>query len=465
MMELKKNLLEGSKRIGIWGVGHIGYSTMSHFAESGVHCVGYDIEPQKVAEINRGEIPIFAMDYWLGFDPEFLYRHGVARATTDYQELMAPDVAVHFICIPTERNGEPFLEPLEDVCHKLIDAVKNKSFSEPPLIIIESTLTPGTTDHFVIPRFQAAGLAVGKDVLIGCAPRRDWFSSTDNKSLRTIPRIFGGADPATSAAIQQVLSIVCASLVPAPDHMHAEVVKSIENAYRHAEVALAFELSRAYPSLDMRTVLELVGTKWNVGTYFPSFGVGGYCIPLSSHYVIQGAEHPEELTLLRQTVKVCEQQPLLVGQALLKSGAKKVGILGLSYTQNVKVWAQSPTLRISEFLLKAGVEVKVNDPHYTQEEVTRIVGLETFEFPEGLDQFDAVLVVAGHREYRLADHTHLFQHLPNCKIILDSPGMWKDVDFTGTDVEYHVAGDAWWLNGRAPAAIGEPAANQIMATR
>ncbi|HEU0020308.1 MAG TPA: hypothetical protein VFR55_01345, partial [Dehalococcoidia bacterium] len=320
MMELKKSLLEGSKRIGIWGVGHIGYSTMSHFAESGVHCVGYDIEPRKVAEINRGEIPIFAMDYWLGFDPEFLYRHGVARATTDYQELMAPDVAVHFICIPTERNGEPFLEPLEDVCHKLIDAVKNKSFSEPPLIIIESTLTPGTTDHFVIPRFQAAGLAVGKDVLIGCAPRRDWFSSTDNKSLRTIPRIFGGADPATSAAIQQVLSIVCASLVPAPDHMHAEVVKSIENAYRHAEVALAFELSRAYPSLDMRTVLELVGTKWNVGTYFPSFGVGGYCIPLSSHYVIQGAEHPEELTLLRQTVKVCEQQPLLVGQALLKSG-------------------------------------------------------------------------------------------------------------------------------------------------
>ena len=231
-MNLKKDLLEGSKRIGVWGVGHIGYSTMSHFAESGVHCVGYDIEPQKVAEINRGEIPIFAMDYWLGFNPQFLYQNGVARATTNFQDLMAPDVAVHFICIPTERNGEPFLKPLEDVCHKLIDAVKSNSFSEPPLIIIESTLTPGTTDQFVIPMFQSAGLTVGKDVLIGCAPRRDWFSSTDNKSLRTIPRIFGGADAETSDALQQVLSIVCSSLVLAPDHMHAEVVKSIENAYR-----------------------------------------------------------------------------------------------------------------------------------------------------------------------------------------------------------------------------------------
>lgn len=451
-MELKKSLLEGTKRIGVWGVGHIGYSTMSHFAESGVQCVGFDIDPEKVAQINRGEIPIFAMDYWLGFDPTFLYQHGVARATTDWHDLVAPDLAVHFICIPTERNGEPFLEPLEDVCHKLIEAVKSNSFSQPPLIIIESTLTPTTTDQFVIPMFQSAGLEVGKDVLIGCAPRRDWFSSSDNKSLRTIPRIFGGTDAHTSEALEQVLSIVCGSLVPAPDHMHAEVVKSIENAYRHAEVALAFELSRAYPSLDMRTVLELVGTKWNVGTFFPSFGVGGYCIPLSSHYVMQGAEHPEELTILRETVKVCEQQPLLVAQTLLRSGVKKVGILGLSYTENVKVFAQSPTLSISEFLMDAGVEVKVNDPHYSAEEIRNISGMDTFDFPEGLEQFDAVLVVAGHREYRLADHNNLFENLSNCRIILDNPGLWKGVDFEGTGIEYHVAGDAWWLVGRAPAA-------------
>ena len=56
-MELKKSLLEGNRRIGIWGVGHIGYSTMSHFAESGVQCVGFDIEQEKVEQINRRESP------------------------------------------------------------------------------------------------------------------------------------------------------------------------------------------------------------------------------------------------------------------------------------------------------------------------------------------------------------------------------------------------------------------------
>jgi nucleotide sugar dehydrogenase len=301
---------------------------------------------------------------------------------------------------------------------------------------------------------------VGEDVLLGCAPRRDWFSSADNKSLRTITRIYGGVNERTANAMFDVLSIVCESLVRAPDHHHAEVVKSIENAYRHAEVALAFQLTRAYPNLDMRTVLGLVGTKWNVGTFFPSFGVGGYCIPLSSHYVIEGAERPEELSLLKQTVEICAEQPDLVAQSLLNLGVKKVGILGLSYIQNVKVWAQSPTLRISQYLKEAGVEVKVNDPHYSDEEVMRIAGLETFRFPEGLEQFDAVLVVAGHREYRQADHNHLFNLMYNCRVVLDNCAMWQDVDFASAGIEYHVAGDAQWLNskGLGHQAMVEPSA-------
>ena len=80
-MELKKALQAGNKRIGVWGVGHIGYSTMSNFAERGVKCLGYDVDAKKVAQINQGEIPIFAMDYWLGFDPKFLYLQGIAGAT------------------------------------------------------------------------------------------------------------------------------------------------------------------------------------------------------------------------------------------------------------------------------------------------------------------------------------------------------------------------------------------------
>ncbi|MCI0822491.1 MAG: hypothetical protein J4N34_03580, partial [Chloroflexi bacterium] len=325
------------------------------------------------------------------------------------------------------------------------------------LVIIESTLTPTTTDQHIIPFFEQEGIELGKDLLLGCAPRRDWFSSPD-KSLTTLPRIFGGMDDATAEQMHQVLSIVCQNLVKAPTHFYAEVVKSIENAYRHTEIALAFELSRAYPNMDMRTVLELVGTKWNVGTFHPSFGVGGYCIPLSSYYVIEGAEKPEELNILRQAIATCEDQPELLAQSLIQRGVRKVGILGLSYTENVKVWAQSPTLALSAVLAKVGIGVKVHDPNFTAEEIYKIAGTDTFDFPDDLDEFDAVLLVAGHREYRLSNHRDILPHLSNCRLVLDNSGFWKEVDFDSKGIEYFVPGNAHWMNGVGSETASLPTA-------
>ena len=458
-MNRKDMLLKGDMKIGIWGVGHIGYSTMCHFAESGVSCLGFDVDAHKVEQVNNGESAAFAMDYWLGFSPGYLFLNGAARATTDWQEMIDPDVGVHFICVPTERNGQPFLEPLMDVCSKLAN-IKDQARDIPPLVIIESTLTPSTTDKHVISFFESQGLRVGQDILLGCAPRRDWFSSPD-KSLSTLPRIFAGTDENTTEQMRQALSIVCANLIEAPDHFHAEVVKSIENAYRHAEIALAFELSQAYPSMDMRTVLNLVGTKWNVGTFHPSFGVGGYCIPLSSYYVIEGAERPEELNILRQAISTCEDQPIRLAQSLVKRGVKNVGILGLSYTHNVKVWAQSPTLTISSFLANAGVNVKVHDPHFSPQEIYDICRMGYFEFPEGLEEFDAVLIVAGHREYRLKNFGQIFPYLQNCQLVLDNASLWQEADFESQGIEYFAPGQARWLDGFKPSpalsvSVGSP---------
>ena len=440
----RDQLLQGTKKIGIWGVGHIGYSSMCHFAESGVQVLGVDVDPTKVALVNEGENPIFMMDYWLGFRPKYLFDAGRARATTEWEQLINDDVLVHLVCIPTEREGKPYFDILREVCRKLTK-IQDYSPQVPPLVIIESTLAPNTADQVIIPIFEEAGLKVGRDVLLGCAPRRDWFSTPD-KSLRTLPRIMGGTTPETSTVMEQVLGIVCENLIPAPDHLHAEVVKSIENAYRHMEIALANELALAYPGLDVRTVLELVGTKWNVGTFHPSIGVGGYCIPLASHYVLEGATRPEFLTLLQATIESSEAQPNRVADYLIGRGdVKSVGILGLSYTGNVKVSALSPTLTLVRRLTEKGIAVAVNDPHYTPEEIKSIAGAESFAFPDEMEGFDTVIVVAGHREYEAATHSEVIKALPNCRVILDNAALWSDVDLEKYGIEYRLAGGRDWL--------------------
>jgi len=325
------------------------------------------------------------------------------------------------------------------------DQCERSRSSGSPLIIIESTLTPNKTDQLVIPTIQKNGLTVGKDIFLGVAPRRDWFISPE-KNLRSLPRIVGGTNPETTMLMTEVLSIVCDKLVPAPDHRHAEIVKSVENAYRHMDITLANQLSLAYPNLNMIEVLKLVGTKWNVNTYHPSFGSGGYCIPLSSKYVLEGAEKPEWLTLLKDTVETDSRLPEIIADRIAGRGLKNVGILGLSYKGDLKVHVLSPTIRLSKRLTERGAKVKVNDPYYTPEEIKRITACDSFLFPDDLRNFDCIVIVAGHRLYKAVPEIKLLNHLKDCKLVLDNlEETWKDLDLRSVGIEYHTAGDSAWL--------------------
>ncbi len=442
-MGIREKLLSGEKRVAIWGTGFIGFTTMANFAHNGVRCVGCDVVKEKVGAINRGEIPIDNLEYWLGFETRDLVKSGLMKATTDWHDAMGPDIAVHFVAIPTEKGGEPYDDILIDVMKKL-SKLHGARKGDPPLIIVESTLTPGRSDKIILPILKEAGISVGKDIMFGVAPRRDWFVSPE-KSLKRLPRVFGGTTRETTEMMRDVLSVVCDNLVPAPDHKHAEMVKSIENAYRHMDITLANQLSLAYPGVDMKEVLKLVGTKWNVETYSPSFGTGGYCIPLSSQYVLLGADRPQFLTILRDTIESDKGQPAVVAESLAGRGVKRVGIMGLAYKGDIKVSILSPTIMLARKLIELGIDVKVNDPYYSKEDIRKIAGTDSFSFPDGLAEFDAVLVVADHQHYRFTPHNTILDAMRNCRVVLDNTGIWRDIDFKSKGIEYHIAGDAEWI--------------------
>ena len=441
--ELRKQLLEGKGKIAVWGTGYIGFSTMANFAAEGVSCVGTDVSEKIVSTINSGKTPVPNMEYWLGFDPKYLIDSGMMAATVDWKKVLAPEFVVHMIAIPTEKEDKPWDGALEDVIGKIAAYVGRSEGKQ--LVIIESTLTPKKTDELAIPIFKKNGIRVGEDVFLGVAPRRDWFISPE-KNLRSLPRIVGGTTPETTKLMIEVLSIVCDKLVSAPDHRHAEIVKSVENAFRHMEITLANQLSLAYPTLNMIEVLKLVGTKWNVNVYHPSFGSGGYCIPLSSKYVLEGAERPEYLTLLKEAITTDTGLPSIVADRVADGGFKNVGILGLSYKGDLKVHVLSPALRISKRLMERGVRVKINDPYYTPDEIKKLTGAETFAFPEGLSEFDCIVLVAGHRLYKAIPEVKLLGHLKNCKLILDNlEETWRTFDWASAGIEYHISGDSKWL--------------------
>jgi len=180
-MTIKEELLNGEKQMGIWGMGYIGYSSMAYFASKGVKCLGVDVDSSKVDQINNGKLPIHNIEYWLGFD--------------------------------TKPLVKPHSGILIEVVEKLA-AFRELKLDTPPLMIIESTLTPNTTERTIMPAFEKKEMMVGRDILVGVAPRRDWFISSE-KSLRNLPRVVGGTTPETTALMQEILGIVCDTILPA----------------------------------------------------------------------------------------------------------------------------------------------------------------------------------------------------------------------------------------------------------
>lgn len=440
---IRQKLKNGEKKIGIWGLGYIGYSSMACFAKEGVSCIGIDVYKVRVDDINtEGKCVIPNMDYWLGFDVKPLVKSKLMYATTNWEELISDDVVAHLVAIPTEKDGKPYDDILIDVLQKLFNSYKKFKPSIPPIVIIESTLTPNRVDEIILPLAKKMKVNIGKDILLGVAPRRDWFVSPD-KTLKTLPRVVGGTDKYTTNVIAEILGIICDTILKATDHNHACIVKSIENAYRQLDITFANQLSLAYPHLNMVEILKLVGTKWNVQTYHPSFGTGGYCIPLAPQYVLEGAKHPEKLTLLRDSLETDFSQPQRVVKSIIERGIKHVGILGLAYVGDIKVATLSPTIALVKEFKKVGIKAKVHDPLFSADEIKSIAGANTFEFPNGLNEFDAILIVSTHMLYKSTPYLNILENLKNCKFILDNMGLWKDIPFK--DLEYHEAGDAFWL--------------------
>ena len=442
MIDYKKLLKSKKYNIAVWGTGYIGLSTLVYFAKQNVRCIGYDLDSSKVEKINNGDLPIKDLKNWFGFNIKKLVKEKKLKATNNFNELIDQKNLAHFVAIPTEKDGKPYFKILFDVLNKILK-VKQIKKKYTPIIIIESTLTPGFSEKHLMPFFKKKKIKIGRDLLYSVAPRRDWFVE-GTKSLRELDRVFGSTDKKSSRITKSILSIVCKKLHEASSHKVSEMVKSIENAYRHVEITLANQLSLAYPKENMREVLKLVGTKWNIGTFYPGFGSGGYCIPLSSQYVLQDIKKKKDLTLLRETIKTDKNINLLIARSLVKKRFKNIGVLGLSYKGNLKVSILSPIIPFVKELKKHKMNVKVFDPYYSKKEIHEILSVKSFRFPQDLKQFDCLILAVDHDIFKKKTNL-IFKNLNKVRFILDNNGVWENFKNKLKKHNYHVSGNTGWI--------------------
>ena len=437
-MNYKKLLKSRKFKIAVWGTGYIGLSTMVYFAKKKIKCVGYDVNKDKIKKINSGILPLADLANWFGFNIKSLVKSNYLKGTSNYKDLISEDFLVHFIAIPTEKDGKPYYKPLLSVLNNIVKI--NRNAKNPPIIIVESTLAPKVSDKKIIPFLKNKKFIVGKNILLSIAPRRDWFIEGE-KNLETLDRVYGSTDKKSTRVSRDVLSIVCKKLHVASSYRVSEMVKSVENAYRHMDITLANQLSLAFPNDNIREVLKLVGTKWNIETFHPGIGAGGYCIPLSSRYILSQVKSLNKLSLLRETIKTDDGMSKSITNSIVKRGLKKIGILGLSYKGDLKVSVLSKVIPLVKSLKNKKLQVRLFDPYFSYKEIHKAIKVKTFNFPKDLSQFDCIIVTVDHKQFKIKKQI-LEKYLKSCKLIIDHDGAWKKYNFKNN---YHLSGDSGWI--------------------
>lgn len=418
--ELLSKINDRSARIGIVGLGYVGLPLAVAFAEDGFHVIGVDVDPQKVADLNRGhsyveDVPAAVLAP--------IVQDGRLTATTDYAALAATDAIS--ICVPTplRKTKDPDISFIVDATESIATYMPAAGGGQ--LIVLESTTYPGTTDEVILPRLSRDGSQVGRDFFLAFSPERIDPGRTDY-TVRTTPKVIGGVTPDCLEVAVALYGTVVDKPVPVSSTATAEMVKLLENTFRAVNIGLVNEVALMCDKLglDVWEVVEAAASKpYGFMPFYPGPGLGGHCIPIDPHYLSW------KLRTLNYTARFIElaaevnshMPDYVVGKVsdALNDERKAVNgsrvlVLGAAYKRDVGDVRESPALDIIHLLRLRGANVDYHDPYIP---TLRLDGveLETIELTEAaLSDADCLVIVTDHSAY---DWNWIAQH---AKLIVDT---------------------------------------------
>ncbi|RCS22749.1 nucleotide sugar dehydrogenase [Phyllobacterium salinisoli] len=392
-------------QVGVIGLGYVGLPLAIATARAGFPVSGFDIDRQKIENLNAGRSYIEAVTS----DALALQlADGRFRATADFAELAACDVII--ICVPTPltKQREPDLSFVTDTVQVIADNLRHGQ-----LIVLESTTYPGTTDGVMKPILEKNGLKSEMDFFVGFSPERE---DPGNRSFEValIPKVVAGDGAGATALMQAFYQSVVKTIVPVSTTATAEAVKLTENIFRSVNIALVNELKVVFAAMgiDIWEVIEAAKSKpFGYMPFYPGPGLGGHCVPIDPFYLTWKAREYELPTrFIELAAEINTAMPRHVVDVLARAldfragkamSRSRILVVGLAYKKNVPDTRESPSLRLIELIEERGGQAEFHDPHIDEIPPTRehmaLKGRRSVALSEAaLKRFDAVLVATDH---------------------------------------------------------------------
>jgi UDP-N-acetyl-D-mannosaminuronic acid dehydrogenase len=414
-------------KITVVGLGYIGLPTAAMLAESGHEVVGYDVNKRLVGALASGRIEL----------SEHAVRDLVHRSLASgrlHPSSMPFPADAFVICVPTPTvDHRPDLRAVESAFATVAPLVQDGN-----VIILESTVPPGTTATVAERTFRTLGREIDGIHLAHCPERVLPGKIVDE--LLWNDRIVGGRRPVDAEVARSVYATFARGTIHVTDLITAETVKVVENAYRDVNIAFANELAMLSEALgiDVWETIRLANCHPRVNILSPGPGVGGHCIPVDPQFLANA--NPFASELIQTARRVNERMPHVVARLVRDlaplGSARKIVLLGAAYKADVDDARETPAFAIEKLLGDGGYEVTVYDPL-----VTQYPGALTGDLEGAVRDADLLVLVTPHTAICELDATRIAP-LVRTRTILDARNAldaqrWSDAGF-----DVHVLGRA-----------------------
>jgi len=435
LKHLKERIKEKQIKVGVIGLGYVGLPVACMLADVGFQVVGVDILPDRIKKINKGINPIEGKEPGLADLISRVVDMGGLVATSNYEDLQSAGLVLIDVETPIDENHIPKYQALRSACHSLAEVIQDGT-----LIIVESTIAPGTMARVVRPLIESvSGKESGKEFFLGACPERVMPGKL-LRNLHSMSRVCGGESPEVAEVMVTFYrNIVKTDLDPA-DLITAELTKTAENAYRDVNIAFANELALICQSVgaDFLKVRELVNKSPGRNVLFAGAGVGGHCIPKDPWLLAHGSQGTVDLKLIPAARAVNDSMPkqifLLLERALEKFDIpireSQVAIWGYAYLEESDDVRNSPSQLLYEILKSSKADVILQDPY--------VPGYQEDEL-DSLENCDAVIVMVAHQVYRRVDLNEVKNRLKK-PIIIDGRRVIDPKEAVEAGLQYYAIG-------------------------
>ncbi len=391
-------------KVSVFGIGYVGAVTSACLVDSGHEVIAVDVDPKKIDCINEGRSPIVEPQL------EDLIQKNVAAKKLSPGDDIAEAIAnseISLICVgtPSNEDGSLKLDYVIEVCEQIGVALKDKD--EYHTVVLRSTCVPGTARDVAIPALEkASGKKAGVDFGFGNNPEF-LRESTAVYDYYNPPKIVIGADNDQTAKAIAVLYEDIEAPEVVTDVATAEGVKYADNAWHAMKVGFANELGNIMKELglDSHKVMDIffLDTKLNISKAYllPGFAFGGSCLPKDVRAIrASGQDKGLNTPIFDALLEANEEQVRRAQKMIEKSGKKKIALMGLAFKAGTDDVRESPLVKLADYLLQAGYDLKIYDPAINR---SRSFNLPQFsdllvESPQDLTSHAELFVVGNNNE-------------------------------------------------------------------